>query len=491
VACLASALLLESAAVHAQANYRSAPTGGRSALMGGTGIALARDGAAPFLNPATIVRIDDSGVAFSVNFYTIQTTRLTGFHQPGPVDASRYGALSLPDTSLDNSRLDALPSTLCLFLTIGNWGDNAPIEAEAHPHRKGHRKLAACLGSLERQAFGATAESYSGDSAGLHASQAQSIERSWNRIYVGPSYSVYASDDVAIGVSLHGIGTTMTSNWNVDTVVHDAATSASASSYGTSASAYSIDLGAVLGVMWHIDHYQTLGLSLSTPTVHMLGQYHGTASIQTLGAGSSAILATSSGNFEAPPPMRIGVGLGMEKGRMRVEGDVSAYVPVTALSQADLGIDQTTVGPGKTTVQSGVTTLGVTGRPIVDAAFGLEWFTSPGFSLLGGVSTDLSAMDPLPTKPSIGTLAETRMQRVATSLGIGSYGDGSELLLGTELSYAWGKSIAWDPFAQQPQLALVDQRTFTAMLVVAGGMSLSAFRRTLKDLGGVVRLPGK
>jgi hypothetical protein len=26
---------------------------------------------------------------------------------------------------------------------------------------------------------------------------------------------------------------------------------------------------------------------------------------------------------------------------------------------------------------------------------------------------------------------------------------------------------------------------------VAGGMSLSAFRRTLKDLGGVVRLPGK
>jgi hypothetical protein len=40
-------------AVAAQGNDLSAPTGGRSALMGNTGVALARDGAAPFYNPAT------------------------------------------------------------------------------------------------------------------------------------------------------------------------------------------------------------------------------------------------------------------------------------------------------------------------------------------------------------------------------------------------------------------------------------------------------
>ena len=39
--------------------------------MGNTGVALARDGAAPFLNPATVVGIDDRQLAFSVNFLAL------------------------------------------------------------------------------------------------------------------------------------------------------------------------------------------------------------------------------------------------------------------------------------------------------------------------------------------------------------------------------------------------------------------------------------
>ena len=81
---LAAALFAQSSEAHAQANPRSAPIGGRSALMGGTGVALARDGSAPFLNPATILNISDSGLAFSVNFYSFQASRLTGPPDPSP-----------------------------------------------------------------------------------------------------------------------------------------------------------------------------------------------------------------------------------------------------------------------------------------------------------------------------------------------------------------------------------------------------------------------
>ena len=81
------------------------------------------------------------------------------------------------------------------------------------------------------------------------------------------------------------------------------------------------------------------------------------------------------------------------------------------------------------------------------------------------------------------------MDRVTASLGIGSYGDGNQLLLGTQLSYGWGKSIAVNPYTSPQTLALVDQKTFGAMFVIAGSVSLSAFKRTLKDLGSVVRLP--
>lgn len=472
---LATSLLASGGEARAQANPRSAPIGGRSALMGGTGVALARDGSAPFLNPATILNISDSGLAFSVNFYTFQATDLGSFHEPGAVDRARYGSLSLPSTSLDSSRADALPSTLCLFLTIGHWGDNVEQPEPETGHRKGRRKLAACFGSLERQAFSATAQGYSGQSGGVTATQAVSIQRSWNRIHVGPSYSVYVTDDVAIGAALDGIGTLASSTWSVDTLVTGARGGTTGSAYDTAMSAYSIDVGAMLGMMWRIDDARVFGASISTPTVHLFGHYDGTTALQTSGPGGSASLATSSGGFSAPPPVRVGLGIGSETRRLRLEGDVGAYLPLTDLAHVD--------------VQSNPNPPPVRSQPAVDAAVGAEYFVSPGFSFLGGASTDFTTLAPLPSSPPVGTLAESRTERVTGSFGIGSYGDGSELLMGLELSYAWGRSIAVDPFVEPTSLALVDQHTWTAMFVIAGSASLSAFRRTLRDLGRVVRIP--
>jgi len=379
---------------------------------------------------------------------------------------------------------------LCLFLTIGNWGDNLPVnERQPHPHRKGHRKLAACVASPERQAFGATASGYSGDSAGVHASQASSVAQFWNRVYVGPSYSVYVSDRVAVGASLHGVGTITNSTWSVDTLLYDAAGNGSASSYSTAMSAYSVELEAVLGMVWHIDDKQTLGLSVSTPSLHLFGHYAGTASVQSVDGTGRATLTTASGGYQAPLPIRVGAGLGAEVGRGQVEADVNAYVPVTYLARADVQASQTAITGGAASLTSPAQTLTVSGRPVVDAGVGFETFLSPGFSLLFGARTDLSAVEPLLASPPIGSLEQARMQRVAGSLGLGSYGDGSELLFGTELSYGWGKSIAVDSFVSPPTLAVVQQRTFGAMLIIAGGVSLTSVKRTLRDLQNVVKLP--
>ncbi len=491
-----------SGSARAQSTYGSAPIGGRSALMGGTGTALGRDGAAPFLNPASIVNIGDSGVAFSVNFYSFQTTHLTDFHQPGPVDAGRYGSLSLPGTSLDTSRVDALPSTLCLFLTIGAWGDNAPVASKggepaplsatpdaAPGHRKGRRKLAACIVTPERAQMSATAQGFSAGSGSLSATQALSIAQAWQRVYVGPSYGTYVSDSLAVGGSLLGAVAIASSTWSIDTILSDAGGRGSATTYDTGWSAYSVDVAATAGVLWHVDGHQVLGASLSTPLAHLFGHYQGTTSVQSLdGAGSSA-LTTSSGNYTALPPLRVAAGVGSDLGRLRIEADATGYVPLTDLADAGVSTTRTTLAGGASSSTSFGQSMAVSGQPLVDAAFGFEWFLNPSLSLLGGASTDFSAMKPLAPSPPVGTLAESRMQRVTGSIGIGSYGEGSELLLGAQLSYGWGKSIALDPYVSPPELALVDQRTFGAMLVVAGGVSLSAFRRTLQDLRTVVRLP--
>jgi hypothetical protein len=490
VTILAS-MLLASGGAGAQATYGSAAIGGRSALMGGTGIALGRDGASPFLNPATVVHIDDSGIAFSANFYSYQTTRLTDFHQPGLASAAQSGALSLPNTSLDAWRVDALPSTFCFFFDLGGKDGNTPDnQREPRGRRKGRKKLAACVVTPERQALNATASGYAGDSAGHHASQALSINQWWTRFYVGPSYSVHVTDALALGGSLQTVGTIANSTWGVDTLVTDATGQGTASSFDTGANAYSLDVAAALGLVWHIDDSQILGLSVMTPSVHLAGQYQGTTSLQTQDGASSAAQTTSTGSYRATLPLRIGAGLGADLGRARVEADATAYIPVTDLAHASVQTNETDLVGGTATSSSLSRTLTVAGRPMVDAAVGMEWYTSPSLSLLGGFGTDFSALAPLSPSPPIGTLAETRVQRATVSFGVGSYGDGSELLFGTQLAYGWGKSIAVDPYVSPAQLTLVDSRTYGAMLIIAGSVSLNAFKRTLQDLRTVVKIPG-
>ncbi|HXN31075.1 MAG TPA: hypothetical protein VN894_04405 [Polyangiaceae bacterium] len=468
------------APARAQGNLRAAPTGGRSVLMGGTGVALGRDAAAPFLNPATVARIDDSGIAFSSNFYTFTATQFTGFHQPGPVDTAQFGALNLPQPDLSRGRIDGLPATLCLFLKVGHH--TAPITADEN--RAGRQKLAACLGNVERQLFDATGQGYTGDSGGLHTTQAISIARRWNRLYVGPSYSVYVTDRLAIGASLDAISTTASSTWSVDTLSYGGPGPAAASGFDTSYNAYSIDLGALFGVIYHIDSHQIVGLSVSTPTLHVVGGYKSTATIGELAPNPAVSLTTASGGFISAPPVRVSAGLGAELGRLRIEVDATLWVPVQPFARAEAQVSQTTLVGNVSTLRSYNELVDVDTQPIVDTSFGVEWFLSPSWSLLGGASTDWSALDALPSSPMPSTVAETRLHRLTTSFGVGMHGVATELLLGTELSYGWGRSIAVDPYVDPPRLALVDEHAFGVMLVVAGRTSLAVVRETLSRVIG-------
>jgi hypothetical protein len=464
----------------AQGNLRASPTGGRSVLMGGTGVALGRDAAAPFLNPATVARIDDTGVAFSSNFYSFTSTQFTGFHQPGPVDTAQFGALKLPQTDLSRGRIDGLPSTLCLFLKLGSRA--APPASDEH--RTGRQKISACLGNVERQLFDATGQGYTGASGNLHTAQALSIARRWNRLFVGPTYSVYVTDRLAVGASLNVISTTASSTWSVDTVSYGGPVSASASGFDTSYNAYSIDLGSLFGLIYHVDGHQIVGLSVSAPSLHVLGAYKSTATIGQLAPSPAETLTTATGGFISMPPLRVSAGLGAEMGRLRIEVDASLWVPIQPFARAETQVSQTSLAGNVATLRTYNQLVDVDTTTIVDTNLGLEWFLNPTWSLLGGASTDWSALDALPQSPPPGTIAETRLHRLSASFGVGMHGVASELLLGTELSYGWGQSIAVDPYVDPPRLALVDEHAFGVMLVVAGRTSLAVVRETLSRVIG-------
>ena len=189
----------------AQGNDLSAPTGGRSALMGNTGVALGRDGSAPFYNPATIVRIRDERLAFSVNFYSLGLTQFEDWHQPGEVDTDQFANSDLGGTSLVETNFRSLPSTLCLFFTLEelvNLGTVADDEVASYKRRPRGKKLAVCFATLESEDVDQQAISFSGDTSAGATNQVQSVQRRWSRTYVGPTYSVSLSERLAIGGSV-------------------------------------------------------------------------------------------------------------------------------------------------------------------------------------------------------------------------------------------------------------------------------------------------
>jgi hypothetical protein len=122
----------------------------------------------------------------------------------------------------------------------------------------------------------------------------------------------------------------------------------------------------------------------------------------------------------------------------------------------------------------------------VNFGAGTELTIAPYLTLLAGLSTDLT------TVPKGNLLADpmgyfpARTNRVATSLGLGSHGDGGDLYLGGELSYAWGERLAVNAYELPAAVTTTPTQTFGLLLVLAGSTSFKAIRRAVNDLSNAV-----
>ncbi|HEY3818805.1 MAG TPA: hypothetical protein VGL81_16655 [Polyangiaceae bacterium] len=476
------ALVLAATDARAQGNALSAPTGGRSALMGNTGVALSRDGSAPFLNPATIVRINDNSLAFSVNFYTFQSTHFSGWHQPGPVDTSQFGDVALGGTSISSNNFRIFPSTLCLFFTIHGVTAEGANDNGLH---SGRQKLAVCFGTTEFQDVVLPSLPFSGNTPAGSTTQTQSLALQWNRFQAGPTYSISFSDDFAVGASLHGVYTS--ESFLLDSTSITSVTSGGAvqSALGAGTSAHAIDLALILGAAYHRGNV-TLGASVQVPSLHVFGQYSATLhSEYGLSGTDNATLSSGTGSFVAPTPIRFSLGAGAEWQRLVLEVDGSLQLPVASIESSVNGSTTTLTGTAATTAPfSAYYTI-----PQVvafNAAVGGEYFLSKGFSLLGGASTSLTTLPALSPTMTVGNLVQSRTSSATLSFGIGSYGGGADLLIGTQLGYIWGQSIAADPYALPNDWAVVGTHAYSVTFILAGATDLRSIGRAVEKVENAV-----
>jgi hypothetical protein len=450
--------------------------------MGNTGVAFGSDGAAAFMNPATIVGIRDQAIAFSVNFLELTDTHTSNWHQPGTVDTSKLGTVNLGGTALSSVGFNALPSTICLFFTLaGPTGHD-----EVSHFARGRQKLAICFGTLESQSFGLPAESLLGKTSAGTTSQAQSVAESWNRAQAGPSYSFAVTDEFALGLSLHGVYTQDSFSLDGTSITSEVGGGAVQTALGSGGHGQSFDMTAIVGATYRLGTF-TVGLSGQLVPLHVFGNYSGTLHNSYAAATTNeATLTTGSGSFSAPPPIRVGVGVGTKQRRFTAEVDASVDLPSdSAFTTSLTGITTKLAATGAVmTPLAGTYTI--PSQPVFNVAVGGEYFVSPSFSVLGGFSTNLSSIPAPAPSMTLGNLTPSRSSWVNASFGIGSYGSAGSILIGAVLGFGWGQATAVNPYVLPNNWAVVDTTSYNALFVLAGAVNTGSVSRAVQEVENVV-----
>lgn len=472
----------------AQSNYRLAPVGGRTTLVGGTGVVYGHDGASAFLNPATAVRIDDDRLSFSVNFYSMSFVSAPRWYRPGTIDEKTYGPVDASESTMSDLEFNALPSSLCFFFKMA---DIPLLQGKAKEDvRLRAARFGLCFASVQSQTFNFAAESRSqvGPAGVLH--QAQTLSQSYSRFSFGPTYAMYITDRLALGASLHA-----------SFASHRGALDGAATSYGggrrpvgsflySAARGDSFQLTGTVGLTYRY-HEQTFGLVVESPSLHIYGV--GSANYYTHFEGAGQLTATTqmTGSFASRSPTRISLGTGIEKKWGSAELNVSYYAPMSKAFTANLNGNVVQMSNDTISDQETGVSVSQPTRGVVNLGVGGEVFIFPKLSLLGGVSTDLSAIPQGGLRPDLINYYPSRNNRYSASLGVGSHGEGGNLLIGTEFAFSGGDRLAVNSFKTPPDVDTAPHATFQLLFVIAGSTSLVALKRAYKDVKEVITAPEK
>ena len=482
-ALLAVPVVLWAGSAAAQGNYQEAPIGGRTTLMGGTGVALGGDGASPFMNPATIARIQDRSIAFSSRIVRYEERRFTNLYQPGDVNAARFGELRLNEAPTTTRSLQLLPNSTCLFFDPRGLPTKRFLR-----HVAGSQKLAICLGKTEEGKFSFTGRSVTGASNLRLVNESQTIDHEWMNWGIGPSWSIYLTERVALGGSLFVSRTKHMESVTALSLAEDTDTGSSLrTDYQFASEGNSWDLVGHLGATARVSEAIILGASVRTPGLHLYDSYRATYFRGYDEGGLTGEWWGGEGSFDVNRPMRLSLGLGAEWKQLRLELDVFWYEGQDNYAKASVRRDNTSVVNGVVVGRSNdLLTLTEKANSVVNLALGAEWFVAGDLSLAGGIITDFSSLPELDERPSDPRLFRSRADALHGSLGVVSYTDAGDLLVGVRVDHATGQAAVPNPFQLPPRLERVDYRQVGVMLILAGRINLTNVVEAAKHIGDTV-----
>ena len=467
----------------AQGNYRLAPVGGRTTLLGGTGVVYGRDAAAAFINPATAVLADDRRLAFSVNFYTVSFMSAPRWWQPGPVDREHFRDLEIREAKMTDLEFNAMPSSLCLFFQIGDVPFLVAKTSAALRERQA--RLGLCFAAVQSQSFNFAAEGFNAESGTSVTRQAQSLAQSYTRYSAGPTYAMNIDDHLSVGASLHFSFASHRSLMTSTATTHRSSQSPINSMFYAGSRGDSFQLTGILGATYALGR-QKVGLAFEPPSLHIYGKGGANRHSNFDGAGNETSILTADGSFSSQSPLRVSIGSGLERDWGMFEFNAAYSHAIGSAYEAELDGFHVRVRDDVVDDQRVTLNLSERARSVVNFSAGAEIFLTPKLSALTGVSTDYSAVPDGGLRGSLFNYYPYRTNRLAASAGIASHGSGGDLVVGTEFSVGWGERLAVNSYQLPPDLGTTSHRTYAVLVTIAGATTLRAIKRAVDDVREVV-----
>jgi hypothetical protein len=475
--CLfAAALFVRPGAALAQANYDGALIGGRSNLMGGTGVAAGMDAAAPLQNPATTIGIEGTSFVFSTLAMQFSRRSIAS-------DEQLTELVGRDQATLSDNQFNVLPNATCLFLDLEREGRR----------RKGAHKLSLCIAEPERSEFDLESSSLAVTAAGRGAFQSRFVRQVWSKKVYSAGWAYGLSEKLSLGITPMLQEVSFHDTEAVTTITSDATSREElVGSYAENATsvmtkdARSYGVSLLFGLQYRVASRWILGLSLETPSLALFGDYSASRSAESTTSDATEYMQDSgTARFSYPP--RIAAGIAGALPFMTFELD--AYFRAARQDFAEVESTREILAISGGTV-TGIASDDVTERervrPTLNVGVGVDVPFARNLSVISGLLTDFSGLEARRSGTiADATLFRSRVNAVHGSVGLAWTPRAGSLLFGIRSMYGKGELAVSDPRTLPTTRLASDQTLWGIALVVAGQLTLEML--ALVDPTGLVK----
>jgi long-subunit fatty acid transport protein len=465
-AVLVAALLVAGEA-RAQ-NMREVPQGGRTATMGGVGVAAGTDAAMPLLNPAGLAGTPTDMLSVSADVYSGTWLKIPRYFRPNGINEGKYGTItSVSDEDYSINEIDSTPSGVAYFTRLGPADDPGK-------HVFGLSfTVQSYLLFNEVGSFGAI-------TSNGNLREDVVVAQQFTQYLFGPSYAIRLNDGLRIGFSVfatYGHGTNdLHDNTVFTTPLANGTASPNSENQRTRLDAASFGVSAVAGLQARVAPNTWVGAAFESLGIPIYGsgdifQNTDETGVDPVKGQLAAHQNThiTFNNFQIRRPFRASLGAAYEIPKsFTIGGDVHAWLPQRSFVHSAYSGDAlafvTGTAPQTAHVESDVS---IDTRLTLNGSIGTEYFFSDKVAVRGGIATD---RDIVADTGRDGT-KNSRLDWYMWTLGLGLYEGVFETTYGAAFRYGVGTRYVPDHF-NSTQPVGVDYTGWGLMIILSGSVKL-------------------